>query len=97
MSSDQSNTEKSISLTQEDFMMWNVESSLNLVQPFLDLTFEVCHIVFGLSPQCKHMEYDIGIISISLIIRVIILVIFQWKGGLLEKKNVAIALDSFGI
>ncbi|XP_055844484.1 ubiquitin carboxyl-terminal hydrolase 32 isoform X2 [Episyrphus balteatus] len=56
---DKINLEKSISLTQEDFMMWNVESSLDLVQPFLDLTFEVCHIVFGLSPQCKHMEYDI--------------------------------------
>lgn len=31
-------------LTQEDFLMWSVESALNLVQPFLDLLFEVCHI-----------------------------------------------------
>lgn len=41
-------------------MMWSVESSLKIVQPFLDLIFEVCHIVFGLWPQCRHMEYDIG-------------------------------------
>lgn len=49
-----------ITLTAEDFMMWNVESSLKLLQPFLDLIFEVCHIVFGLWPQCRHMEHDIG-------------------------------------
>ncbi|XP_058975366.1 ubiquitin carboxyl-terminal hydrolase 32 isoform X3 [Musca domestica] len=48
-----------ITLTAEDFMMWNVESSLKLLQPFLDLIFEVCHIVFGLWPQCRHMEHDI--------------------------------------
>lgn len=41
-------------------MMWNVKSSLKLLQPFLDLIFELCHIVFGLWPQCRHMEYDIG-------------------------------------
>lgn len=46
--------------TQEDFMMWSVQSQLNLVQPFLDLLFEVCHIVLGLRPQCKHLEYNIG-------------------------------------
>ncbi|XP_073841699.1 ubiquitin specific protease 32 isoform X2 [Musca autumnalis] len=49
----------SITLTAEDFMMWNVESNLKLLQPFLDLIFEVCHIVFGLWPQCRHMEHDI--------------------------------------
>lgn len=48
------------SVTQEEFMMWTVQSTLNLVQPFLDLIFEVCHIVLGLRPQCKHLEYDIG-------------------------------------
>lgn len=47
------------SFTQEDFLMWSVQSSLNLVQPFLDLLFEVCHIVLGLRPQCTHLEYDI--------------------------------------
>lgn len=47
-------------ITQEDFMMWSVQSQLNLVQPFLDLLFEVCHIVLGLRPQCKHLEYNIG-------------------------------------
>lgn len=48
------------SLTQEDFMMWSVQSTMNLVQPFLDLLFEVCHVVLGLRPQCRHLEYDIG-------------------------------------
>ncbi|KAJ6636569.1 Ubiquitin carboxyl-terminal hydrolase 32, partial [Pseudolycoriella hygida] len=47
------------SFTQEDFLMWSVQSSLNLVQPFLNLLFEVCHIVLGLRPQCTHLEYDI--------------------------------------
>lgn len=46
-------------LTQEDFLMWSIESSINLVQPFLDLLFEVCHIVLGLRPQCRHLENDI--------------------------------------
>lgn len=48
------------SVTQEEFMMWTVQSTLNLVQPFLDLLFEVCHIVLGLRPQCRHLEHDIG-------------------------------------
>lgn len=43
-------------------MMWSVESTLNLIQPFLDLYFEVCHIVFGLRPQCKHLEFEIGML-----------------------------------
>lgn len=46
-------------LSQEDFLMWCIEGTLNIVQPFLDLLFEVCHIVFGLRPQCKHLEFDI--------------------------------------
>lgn len=41
-------------------MMWNVESRLKLLQPFLDLLFQICHIVFGLWPECRHMEYNIG-------------------------------------
>ncbi|XP_055612922.1 ubiquitin carboxyl-terminal hydrolase 32 [Uranotaenia lowii] len=45
--------------TQEDFLIWSIESTSNLVQPFLDLLFEVCHIVLGLRPQCKHLEGDI--------------------------------------
>jgi len=45
---------------QEDFLMWSVESVSNLVQPFLDLLFEVCHIVLGLRPQCRHVEHEIG-------------------------------------
>ncbi|XP_065087260.1 ubiquitin carboxyl-terminal hydrolase 32 isoform X3 [Ochlerotatus camptorhynchus] len=61
-------TEKSVTVpdplpefkfTQEDFLIWSIESSTNLVQPFLDLLFEVCHIVLGLRPQCKHLEGDI--------------------------------------
>lgn len=50
----------SFTVTQEDFMMWSVQSQLNLVQPFLELIFEVCHIVLGLRPQCRHLEYNIG-------------------------------------
>ncbi|XP_017843639.1 ubiquitin carboxyl-terminal hydrolase 32 isoform X1 [Drosophila busckii] len=52
-------TRDNVSLTAEDFMLWNVQCSLRLMQPLLDLIFELCHIVFGLWPQCKHMEYDI--------------------------------------
>lgn len=54
------NSADHFSLAQEDFMMWSVHSPLNLVQPFMDLLFEVCHIVLGLRPQCRHMEHDIG-------------------------------------
>lgn len=41
-------------------MMWSVQGQLNLLQPFLDLLFEVCHVVLGLRPQCRHLEYNIG-------------------------------------
>lgn len=51
---------KSFVFTQEDFMMWSVESQLNLLQPFMDLLFEVCHVVLGLKPQCRHLEFSIG-------------------------------------
>ncbi|XP_075983851.1 ubiquitin specific protease 32 isoform X2 [Anticarsia gemmatalis] len=48
-----------MALTLEDFLIWSVESAEALVTPFLDLVFEVCHIVLGLRPQCKHQERDI--------------------------------------
>ncbi|KAF9417462.1 hypothetical protein HW555_005465 [Spodoptera exigua] len=48
-----------MALTLEDFLIWSVESAESLVTPFLDLLFEVCHIVLGLRPQCKHQERDI--------------------------------------
>lgn len=47
-------------LTLEDFLIWSVESADALVSPFLQLLFEVCHVVLGLRPQCKHHERDIG-------------------------------------
>lgn len=52
-------TPKDFSLSQEDFLMWCVQSNVNISQPFIDLLFEVCHIVFGLRPQCKHLEFQI--------------------------------------
>ncbi|XP_017089550.2 ubiquitin carboxyl-terminal hydrolase 32 isoform X2 [Drosophila bipectinata] len=52
-------TRDNVSLTAEDFMLWNVQCDMRLMQPLLDLIFELCHIVFGLWPQCKHMENDI--------------------------------------
>lgn len=51
---------KDLTFTQEDFMMWSVQSQSNLLQPFMDLLFEVCHVVLGLRPQCRHLEYNIG-------------------------------------
>lgn len=60
-------TATEFTLTQEDFMMWSVQSTVNLVQPFLDLLFEVCHVVLGLRPQCRHLEYDIGKYIIHLV------------------------------
>ncbi|XP_068142891.1 ubiquitin carboxyl-terminal hydrolase 32 isoform X1 [Drosophila tropicalis] len=52
-------TRDNVLLTAEDFMLWNVQCGLRLMQPLLDLIFELCHIVFGLWPQCRHMENDI--------------------------------------
>ncbi|GBP60099.1 Ubiquitin carboxyl-terminal hydrolase 32 [Eumeta japonica] len=48
-----------MALTQEDFLIWSVEAAEALVTPFLDLVFEICHIVLGLRPQCRHQERDI--------------------------------------
>lgn len=49
-------------ITQEEFLMWSIHNSqkVNIVQPFMDLLYELCHIVLGLRPQCKHLEHDIG-------------------------------------
>lgn len=58
-------SDETFSFSQEDFMMWSVQNSLNLMQPFLDLLFEVCHIVLGLRPQCRHLEYDIGKVNLN--------------------------------
>lgn len=46
-------------LSQEAFLMWCVESPLNVVQQLLDLLFDVCHVVLGLRPQCRHVEQTI--------------------------------------
>jgi len=54
-----SRSDSDFSLSQEDFLMWCIQSNNNIVQPFLDLLFEICHIVFGLRPQCKHLEFKI--------------------------------------
>lgn len=59
-SGDSDIVEDNMTLTQEDFLIWSVETAESLVTPFLDLIFEVCHIVLGLRPQCKHQEGDIG-------------------------------------
>ncbi|KAM3956800.1 LOW QUALITY PROTEIN: ubiquitin specific protease 32 [Aphomia sociella] len=48
-----------MALALEDFRIWSMESAEALVTPFLELVFEVCHIVLGLRPQCKHQERDI--------------------------------------
>ncbi|XP_059047285.1 ubiquitin carboxyl-terminal hydrolase 32 [Achroia grisella] len=48
-----------MALALQDFLIWSVESVEALVTPFLELLFEVCHIVLGLRPQCKHQERDI--------------------------------------
>lgn len=57
------NIKETFFLSQEHFLMWSVETTSNLVQPFLHLLFEVCHIVLGLRPQCCHQELEIGNIS----------------------------------
>ncbi|XP_072934687.1 ubiquitin carboxyl-terminal hydrolase 32 [Epargyreus clarus] len=46
-------------LTAEDFLIWSVESAEALLAPFLQLVFEVCHVVLGLRPQCPHQEMDV--------------------------------------
>lgn len=51
---------KDFTFSLEDFMMWSVQSQSNLLQPFMDLLFDVCHVVLGLRPQCRHLEHNIG-------------------------------------
>lgn len=51
---------KELTFSLEDFMMWSVQSQSNLLQPFMDLLFDVCHVVLGLRPQCRHLEHNIG-------------------------------------
>ncbi|KAL7032777.1 hypothetical protein ACKWTF_007398 [Chironomus riparius] len=47
---------ESLAISQEDFLMWCVQSEINITQPLTDLLFEICHVIFGLRPQCKHLE-----------------------------------------
>lgn len=47
-------------LTAEEFLMWAVERAERLLTPLLELVFDVCHVVLGLRPQCRHHERDIG-------------------------------------
>lgn len=56
---------KDFTFSLEDFMMWSVQSQTNLLQPFMDLLFDVCHVVLGLRPQCRHLEHNIGMIKFS--------------------------------
>lgn len=48
-------------LSQEAFLIAVAtgESPLNVVHQLLDLLFDVCHIVLGLRPQCRHVEQNI--------------------------------------
>lgn len=50
------NCDSNLFITQEDFLMWSIESEIKITQPLTDLLFEVCHVVFGLRPLCKHLE-----------------------------------------
>lgn len=47
-------------LSQENFLIWHVDKGKSLIAPFLQLIYQVCHIVLGLRPQCKHQEQEIG-------------------------------------
>lgn len=49
-----------MALRLEEFLIWSVEQAEALVSPFLELLFDVCHVVLGLRPQCRHRERDIG-------------------------------------
>lgn len=49
------------SLSQEDFLVWNsLHNGNSLVEPFLELLFQVCHVSLGLKPYCRHHEHEIG-------------------------------------
>lgn len=58
-------SEKEWGLSQEEFLIWCIEKAEALVNPFLQLIYEVCHIVLGLRPQCKHQEQRIGKTELS--------------------------------
>ncbi|KYB26971.1 ubiquitin carboxyl-terminal hydrolase 32 isoform X2 [Tribolium castaneum] len=45
-------------LSQEEFLVWGVEDN-GLVEPMLELLFQVCHVSFVLRPACRHHEHDI--------------------------------------
>ncbi|XP_063924982.1 ubiquitin carboxyl-terminal hydrolase 32 isoform X2 [Zophobas morio] len=45
-------------LSQEEFLVWGVEEN-GLVEPMLELLFQVCHVSFVLRPHCRHHEHDI--------------------------------------
>ncbi|GJQ78053.1 hypothetical protein Trydic_g2397 [Trypoxylus dichotomus] len=47
-------------LSQEDFLVWNsLHDGNSLVEPFLELLFQVCHVSLGLKPYCRHHEHEI--------------------------------------
>lgn len=50
-------------LSQENFLIWHVDKGKSLIAPFLQLIYQVCHIVLGLRPQCKHQEQEIGLLQ----------------------------------
>lgn len=60
LSSIESYDKKVWGLSQENFLIWHVNKGNSLIAPFLQLIFQVCHIVLGLRPQCKHQEQEIG-------------------------------------
>ncbi|XP_061382130.1 ubiquitin carboxyl-terminal hydrolase 32 isoform X2 [Danaus plexippus] len=46
-------------LRLEEFLIWSVESAGALVTPCRELLLELCHVVLGLRPECRHRERDI--------------------------------------
>lgn len=57
---DETPPDEEFTLSQETFLMWSVIGPLNLIQQFRELLFDVCHIVLGLRPECRHIEHAIG-------------------------------------
>lgn len=45
-------------LSLEEFVIWAVPAT-SLVNPMLELLFQVCHVSLGLRPRCHHHERDI--------------------------------------
>lgn len=45
-------------LSLEEFVIWAVPAT-SLVNPMLELLFQVCHVSLGLRPRCRHHERDI--------------------------------------